>query len=214
MSSRFAVQCVVLMLAVPLSACGGTAPGPSAPAAAAARSAPHAQGRLRASEYAQLRRALRPAGRCADMTRHTHLLAAVRRECRTAMQMAGALSRFVPSMQGCAAQRSPNCAERVFDGMGARFEALVRVGHGVHVALVERRLPAACRRAIQGSPSAFASLRGLGVSARELSADVDASDLNGYLSSAQRFVAAARRFVKATTGPDRSPRRLRRCPRA
>jgi hypothetical protein len=112
------------------------------------------------------------------------------------------------------AQRSPACAEALLDRLGARFEGLVRVAHGVHRTLVARHLPAACRTAIQGPPRAFAGLRGLGVSARELSADIDASDLNGYLSSAGRFVASARRLIKATSGPDHSLRRLRRCPRA
>jgi hypothetical protein len=117
-------------------------------------------------------------------------------------------------MQGCVAQRSPACAEALLDRVGARFEGLVRVAHGVHRTLVARHLPAACRTAIQGPPRAFAGLRGLGVSARELSADIDASDLNGYVSSAGRFVASARRLIKATSGPDHSLRRLRRCPRA
>ena len=211
MSGRLAVQCVVLLLCLAVAGCGGETTAPSVPAASAT---PHAPGHLRSAEYRQLRRAFRPTGRCGDISRRTHLLAAVRRECRTAMHLAGELSRFTPKMQGCVAQRSPRCAEDLFDRMGGRFEALVSVAHGVHVTLAERHLPAACRKAIQGPPRALASLRGLGASARELSADIDASDLNGYLSSAGRFVASARRLVKATSGPDHSLRRLRRCPRA
>jgi hypothetical protein len=212
MSGRVAVQCVVLLLAAPLAACGG---GTGSEELVPAASLPHhAPGRLHRAEYVQLRRAFRPAGNCADVSRRTELLAAVRRECRSAEQLVAALARFTPRLQACVAQRSQNCAEGVFDGAGARFEELVRLAHGVHRSLVRRHFSPACRTAIQGPPRAFASLRGLGASARELSADIDAGDLNGYISSAQRFVASARRLVADTSKPEHALRRLRRCPRS
>ncbi|MGZ6709587.1 MAG: hypothetical protein ACXVFN_21920 [Solirubrobacteraceae bacterium] len=232
MTRRLAVQCgalpLALLTAAALAGCGGSATT-AQPAAAAAAPRSQQAGRLRHAEYVALRRAVlrsqhlhaasaaataRLRSACALMRPTTNVLAANRADCMATARWVQAALALPARLRGCtgAAAAAPRCFEAALDGFGARSEAVVRQERAVHRALVARHLPHACRSARQSRPCTVQALRDLGGAAREASAEVDASDLPGLVSAAQRIGTSGRRLARSVRGPDRTLARLRRCP--